>query len=567
MLRLISFLLLLALPLEALSVPAFVEEYLKQNSEIERQIINNRGFSPREVLELTKDTYLVSDYRRLYILHRKPRITIKEIDIVNDFKGSDCAYAKKANYLPKFQNPTSITKDNSDNIYIANYKCEDVLIGKIDVDSNQLKITKRIRLMDGDGPEGIAVDSDNLYISNHDSSYVQALSLKDFSTSWTAKVSFPAGIAANSAGVWVTSLGGDGLILLDRTTGHLLGSAAKLGEKQLAYPIFLRSSPKTSEVYLLDAITRKLYLVSPDFRLVKEWDMSAFGVFKPFGFSFNEEAMLVADPFLARISLIESGSAKVKTIELNPPEIIGVDKQQMDEKKPFCSKTDLPPDFVAKIKQGFPSLSEYSFHFGNQSICVYSKEELADLITLPLFSKNPVENFWLHKIEGGGEAYVIGSGLNRYGLLLDFDNNFFTRIELCENCLIFDPEMPRAQLLIGEAVKITLEKKHAYESRCQVDKPYQDVMSLFLFNTHPAPNDKLDAPGFNALLGTLFRNSADQIHYSNTDDLKSKIVVPTKENFTDMYLTDPSMLKLMSNLDMEKFRTIFLGCMKRFDGI
>lgn len=135
------------------------------------------------------------------------------------------------NSSKELYNPTGIYIDNNGELFVANYKGNNILKGYINKNDNMIKFTKIYSSPKAKGPENVVVanDHDMLLAASYDSGTVTAFQLKTGKVIWEKSIGQAHGICAVKDKVYATSLSERKIYELSIHNGHIIRSYGTLG--------------------------------------------------------------------------------------------------------------------------------------------------------------------------------------------------------------------------------------------------------------------------------------------------------------------------------------------------
>nr|VFK39501.1 MAG: hypothetical protein BECKSD772F_GA0070984_10417 [Candidatus Kentron sp. SD]VFK44535.1 MAG: hypothetical protein BECKSD772E_GA0070983_10397 [Candidatus Kentron sp. SD] len=128
-------------------------------------------------------------------------------------------------------NPTGVHVDEEGDLYVANYKGNNILKGRIDVKGCKVAFFKSYRSRETGGPENVFVDRDKdvLVSANYDAGTVTAFRVSTGTQIWSARVRQAHGVAIKGNKVYATGLRERKVHELDLADGRHLRAAGSLG--------------------------------------------------------------------------------------------------------------------------------------------------------------------------------------------------------------------------------------------------------------------------------------------------------------------------------------------------
>lgn len=214
------------------------------------------------IAQLSKRLFIVANYIDILLFDRekaeicvlKPNLAL-EADKINtlDDLANVLKNSKQATY-----NPTGVYIDNAGDIYVANYKGNNILRGQVLPEKCQLKITGSYSSPKTGGPENVTVDRerDVLVSANYDSGTVTAFRLTSGEQLWSADVGQAHGVTIMDDKVYVTGLTERKVYEFALFDGKLLQSKGSLGwnplEEQYIWPTSINPSG-VNELVVSDA--------------------------------------------------------------------------------------------------------------------------------------------------------------------------------------------------------------------------------------------------------------------------------------------------------------------------
>jgi hypothetical protein len=243
--------------------------------------------TPVSVTALDDRSLLVADYRNLYLVEGEAARKVA-VDNPNNvtFVPTDTAYDRGA-----------------DELFIANYTGNDVLVGKIDPENGTSAIKRRI----GDGatvsPEGIALFGDKVAIANYDGNNVQVFrkqavdgerALCDIRVEWAHGITFADGH------LFVSSLAQRKIVKIDPDTCRIVSETGSRGwgRGQFLWPTGIAAAGE-KKIVVSDAHTGMLTVLrTTDFLVVQHWGGNGPSFFNmPYGVEWHDGTFYVASAF------------------------------------------------------------------------------------------------------------------------------------------------------------------------------------------------------------------------------------------------------------------------------
>lgn len=128
-------------------------------------------------------------------------------------------------------NPTGVFADHSGELFVANYKGNNVLRGRADVNECTVNFFQSYSSQSSLGPENVFVDSERgTFVSaNYDAGTVTAFDIGSGSEVWTASIAQAHGVAIIGSSVFATGLRDRKIYELRLSDGGLLRSVGSLG--------------------------------------------------------------------------------------------------------------------------------------------------------------------------------------------------------------------------------------------------------------------------------------------------------------------------------------------------
>ncbi|QZI69895.1 hypothetical protein K5F93_26625 [Pseudomonas protegens] len=167
--------------------------------------------------QIDTNTIAVANYDSIILLDKTKKTLCKVTPNWGTTKPEDTTWV-----------PTGIYYTN-DTLYIANYRGNNILTGKLNVKDCQLTIESSIKDKSGLGPENLYVDkTGNIYTANYDSGTVVAFN-KSGEKIWSAPVPEAHGITADDNYVYTTSLTERNIQKLRKDTGKVELAQGKTG--------------------------------------------------------------------------------------------------------------------------------------------------------------------------------------------------------------------------------------------------------------------------------------------------------------------------------------------------
>lgn len=262
-------------------VPSQAGHYELEYSEIKQNIsLRNKNalnaytrwfdMNHVSIAQLDEQLFVTANYTNLFLIDLKrnescvlvPDSDRSEIlgsleDLANVLKGS-----KKATY-----NPTGVYVDTVGDLYLANYKGNNILRGRVDRKNCQIEFVQSFHSDATRGPENVAVnrEKDVLVSANYDAGTVTAFRISTGAQIWSAMVGQAHGVTIKDDKVYATGLTDRKVYELALSDGRLLRSTGSLGWNPLSneflwptsiYPIgekeLVISDPQTGFISFMD---------------------------------------------------------------------------------------------------------------------------------------------------------------------------------------------------------------------------------------------------------------------------------------------------------------------------
>ena len=217
------------------------------------------------IAPLGKDLFIIPTYSRLWCFNRETgNICVLSPDFSNSaFRGGNTTYV-----------PTGVATDSNGDVYLANYKGNNILKGKVDLAVKKIIFTHSYSSPQTGGPENVAIDSarDFLVSANYDAGTVTAFRISDGTQLWSTPVGQAHGIAIKGGHVYATSLMERKIIELDFNTGKQLQAIGGIGWQPNKYlwPTSI-AVMKNGDLIVADAHTGYVYILDADTLRVKTY--------------------------------------------------------------------------------------------------------------------------------------------------------------------------------------------------------------------------------------------------------------------------------------------------------
>lgn len=209
---------------------------LKGGGERREIKIENEGVNYRSnyvsIAKVGVGEYVVANYNSLLLLSRLNGDVCILRPLDSDFKS---VYEKRENNTVsrnlRDYNPTGVASDSLGNLYVANYKGNNVLVFSVDVPKCELSLKGEYRSHESMGPENVAVIEarDILLVANYDAGTVVAFSISTGKKLWSAAVPQAHGVAEFNGRVYATGLTERKIYEISIDTGEVLRSTGSLG--------------------------------------------------------------------------------------------------------------------------------------------------------------------------------------------------------------------------------------------------------------------------------------------------------------------------------------------------
>lgn len=185
------------------------------------------------IAKYDRDNYVVANYSSLILFDRKKAsacpLQVFGGEFVSAYdRAADASISKQKKII---YNPTGVFIDRKGQLYVANYKGNNILSFSLDVPKCSATLVDEYTSQLSGGPENVAVDNDkNILVSaNYDAGTVTAFSLKSKKQLWSASVPQAHGVTISNGVVYATGLTERKIYEIDLGAGTLLRSAGELG--------------------------------------------------------------------------------------------------------------------------------------------------------------------------------------------------------------------------------------------------------------------------------------------------------------------------------------------------
>lgn len=217
------------------------------------------------IAPLANEKYVLANYANLILLDRKEASLCK----LSAQDNAGVAIQSKSGDATLY-NPTGVYTGPDGRVFVANYKADNILVGRVDVANCTFVVESTFSAPETKGPENVVVDkeSDLLISANYDSGTVVAFKLDSGEKVWVASVPQAHGVTVSGGKVYATGLTERKIYELDRQSGAILRSKGSIGWDPMAaqymwptsiYPLangnIIVSDPQSGYVSVLDPKT------------------------------------------------------------------------------------------------------------------------------------------------------------------------------------------------------------------------------------------------------------------------------------------------------------------------
>lgn len=223
---------------------------------LEKTIWNKSNYV--SIAPLSENYFIIANYINLLLLNiDNGSICVLEPKDFSDYKRLDSLSSlnsllkdKDNPAVKKIFNPTGVFIDNNKTLYIANYKGNNILEGKVNPELCQITLTNSYSSINSKGPENVAVDSNHhiLVSANYDGSTVTAFNLNNGQELWSTPIEQAHGIAIDDNKIYVTGLTERKIYKLNLFDGKVIHSKGSLGwdpmKSQFLWPTSVSSYNK-----------------------------------------------------------------------------------------------------------------------------------------------------------------------------------------------------------------------------------------------------------------------------------------------------------------------------------
>lgn len=201
---------------------------------------------------LNGNNFLISNYVYLLVLDRDTGSLCKVSaeNIFGEAKEAKLSEDQKHFLDGVTYNPTGVFVGNDGKVYVANYKANNILVGRLDVAGCRYVIEGEYSSVGTLGPENVVVDqATNLLISaNYDAGTVVAFDIDSKEEKWSAAIAQAHGVTVHNGRVFATGLTERKIYEIDIKTGEVIRSKGSLGwnpmEAQYIWPTSIYSLNK-----------------------------------------------------------------------------------------------------------------------------------------------------------------------------------------------------------------------------------------------------------------------------------------------------------------------------------
>ena len=178
------------------------------------ETVRNTSFNRVSIAEVNSDQLLFANYQNLLFFNKK---TGAQKALTPDFSALPGSEKRKPVYVP-----TGVAIDCDGEVYLANYRGNDILRGKIQ--GEKIIFITRYSSPQSLGPENVSVDKKrDIFVSaNYDGSTVTAFQISTGKQLWSTSVGQAHGVVIDQDFVYVTSLVTRDIQKLDLKTGEVI---------------------------------------------------------------------------------------------------------------------------------------------------------------------------------------------------------------------------------------------------------------------------------------------------------------------------------------------------------
>ncbi|MBI2791920.1 MAG: hypothetical protein HYX61_08175 [Gammaproteobacteria bacterium] len=212
------------------------------------------------IAQLDENYFIIANYLNLLLLNRynsavcilKPN-GFRNFTTLNSFTElSQVLKSDKLNTTANIYNPTGVFIDSEKSLYVANYKGNNILKGKIKPERCEIEFTHEYLSVNTKGPENIAVDNQlNILVSaNYDASTITAHDLGNGQELWSTNVGQAHGVTIAGNKIYATGLTERKIYELNIADGKITNSIGSLGwdpmKSQYLWPTSIYSYDKNT---------------------------------------------------------------------------------------------------------------------------------------------------------------------------------------------------------------------------------------------------------------------------------------------------------------------------------
>lgn len=186
------------------------------------------------VAKYSKDGYLMTDYQNIYWYDdAKKHLTILKSDFsIFKKEGKNCFYQ-----------PTGVAVDAEKKVYIANYRGNNVLQGRLDLAKKSITWERDYRSKHSISPENVTVDlaRKRVYSANYDGGTISAFDAVSGKELWAAPVPQAHGVVFDQDYVYAVGLDKRNIVKIDSNTGKIVLESGGMGwnpvKQQFMWPV------------------------------------------------------------------------------------------------------------------------------------------------------------------------------------------------------------------------------------------------------------------------------------------------------------------------------------------
>lgn len=209
------------------------------------------------VSQLDEDNLILANYKHLMLLNLKTNKVFPlklEINLLGTPEKFELdAFTEKSIYMP-----TGVFFAKNNLLYIANYKGNNILEAKVNLEKRTVTIIRTFLSVNTKGPENVSVDADRgvLVSANYDAGTITAFDLKNRQELWVTEIGQAHGVAISGGSVYATGLTDRKIYELSLSDGKLTQSKGKLGwnplKSEFIWPTSVYSY-RNNEIVVSDA--------------------------------------------------------------------------------------------------------------------------------------------------------------------------------------------------------------------------------------------------------------------------------------------------------------------------